>query len=137
MQFLWNVIACFFLWRWSCFSNFWWCMKRLITHAWNCFRKRYRGPSLLLCGSLAGRKLLHSCRLFQLFQGSGILYFGALNSTLRHRPVSQLCHCQRTKSNKSNIYNVYIRIEDIWRCFEYLGTLNTKKRDMHKTGLFF
>ena len=45
--FTWNVIACFFLWTWSCFSNFSWCVKRPITFAWRCFQKRYRGPSVL------------------------------------------------------------------------------------------
>jgi len=41
----WNVIACFFLWTWRCFLHFSWCVKRPITYAWNCFQKRYRGPS--------------------------------------------------------------------------------------------
>jgi len=45
--FTWKVIACFFLWTWSCFSNFSWCVRRPITYAWNnnCFQKSYRGPS--------------------------------------------------------------------------------------------
>ena len=41
------MIACFFLWTWRCFLHFSWCVKRPITYAWNCFRERYRGPSLL------------------------------------------------------------------------------------------
>ena len=45
-----NVIACFFLWTWSCFSSFSWCVKRPITFMWNCFQKRYRGPSVLFSG---------------------------------------------------------------------------------------
>ena len=35
-----------FLWTWSCFSNFSWCLtERPITYSWNCFRKRYRVSS--------------------------------------------------------------------------------------------
>ena len=40
--FTWNVIFCFFLRTWSCFS---WCVKRQVTFTWNCFQKRCRGPS--------------------------------------------------------------------------------------------
>ena len=46
--FTWNMIACFFLWMWSCFPNFSCCVKRPFTYAWNCFQKRYRGPSLII-----------------------------------------------------------------------------------------
>ena len=81
--FTWNVIACFFLWTWSCFSNFSWCVKRPITYAWNCFLKRYRGPSICIIVSLyhdfASSVLeLCLCMLFNSFVSLGcmhVLYF--------------------------------------------------------------
>ena len=45
--FTWNVIACFFLWKWRCVLHFSWCVKRPITYTWNYFQKRYRRPSIL------------------------------------------------------------------------------------------
>jgi len=54
--FAWNVIAYFFLWTRSCFLNFLWCMRRPITFAWNCFQKRYRGPSSFKPGFTGNRR---------------------------------------------------------------------------------
>ena len=82
---------CIFMCKWSSLCNFYVkcdCMlfsvnmklffeffvmrERLITHAWNCFRKRYRGPSLLSCGSLAGRKFVK--QLLPVLAFSGFWY---------------------------------------------------------------
>ena len=42
--FSWNVIACFFLWTWSCFSNFSWCVKRPIILREGVFRRAIGDP---------------------------------------------------------------------------------------------
>ena len=58
---------------------------------------------------------------------SGISHFTALNST---SPSEPSLSPPAKKNNQSNIYNVYIGIKDIWRCFEYLATKKWRAQNM-------
>ena len=61
----WNVIACFFLWTWNCFSHFSWCVKRPITFTWSCFQKRYRGPYSLEMSKMTLLSGLFACEFLR------------------------------------------------------------------------
>ena len=51
-----SAFLVFYLWMWSCFSNFLWCVKRLTTYGWNCFWKKYMGPLIVSLPGLGGVK---------------------------------------------------------------------------------